>query len=54
MHWIPARTQGRIERILIQPGATVRPDTVLLDMSNEELERDVATAEMEVKAAEAD
>ncbi len=54
MYWIPARTQGRVERILVQPGAAVRPDTVLLEMSNEELERDVATAEMEVKAAEAD
>ncbi len=54
MYWIPARTQGRVERILVQPGAAVRPDTVLLEMSNEELERDVATAEMEVKATEAD
>lgn len=54
MYWIPARTQGRVERILVQPGAAVRMDTVLLEMSNEELERDVATAEMEVKAAEAD
>ncbi len=54
MYWIPARTQGRVERILVQPGAAVRPDTVLLEMSNEELERDVATAVMEVKATEAD
>lgn len=54
IYWIPARTQGRVERILVQPGAAVRPDTVLLEMSNEELERDVATAEMEVKATEAD
>ncbi|HEY7679830.1 MAG TPA: HlyD family efflux transporter periplasmic adaptor subunit [Terriglobia bacterium] len=54
MHWIPATTEGRVERILVQPGAVVRPDTVLLEMSNAELERDVATATMEVKAAEAD
>ncbi len=54
MHWIPATTEGRIERILVQPGAVVQPDTILLEMSNAELERDVATAEMEVKAAEAD
>ena len=54
MHWIPARTEGRVERILVQPGAIVGPDTVLLEMSNAELAGDVATAEMEVKAAEAE
>ncbi len=54
MHWIPATTEGRVERILVQPGAIVGPDTVLLEMSNAELARDVATAEMEVKAAEAE
>ncbi|MCZ6752649.1 MAG: RND transporter, partial [Acidobacteria bacterium] len=54
MHWIPATTEGRIELILVQPGAVVQPDTILLEMSNAELKRDVTTAEMEVKAAEAD
>lgn len=54
MHWIPATTEGRVERILAQPGAAVQPDTVLLEMSNPELERDAENAKMEVKAAEAD
>jgi HlyD family secretion protein len=54
MHWIPATTEGRVERILAHPGAVVQPETVLLEMSNPELERDVANAQMEVKAAEAD
>jgi HlyD family secretion protein len=51
---IPATTEGRIERILVRPGTVVTPDTILLEMINPELERDVATADMEVKAAEAD
>jgi HlyD family secretion protein len=54
MQWVPAVTQGRIERILARPGVQVGPDTVLLEMDNPELERDAATARMEVKAAEAD
>jgi HlyD family secretion protein len=54
MNWIPATTQGRVERILVQPGAVVRPDTVVLEMTNPELERDAASAEMDVKAAVAD
>jgi len=54
MHWIPASTDGRIEAILVRQGTTVQPDTILIEMSNAELERDVVTAQMEVKAAEAD
>ena len=53
-HWIPATTQGRVERILVQRGAVVQPETVLLEMSNAELAQDVASAEMDVRAAEAD
>src|SRR5690242_19954447 len=40
IQWIPAVNQGRVERILVHPGTAVRPDTVLLEMSNPELERD--------------
>lgn len=54
MQWIPATTEGRIQRIVVLPGAAVEPDTVLLEMSNAELARDVVTSEMDIKAAEAD
>jgi len=54
MQWIPATTDGRIQRIVVLPGAAVEPDTLLLEMSNAELERDVVTSEMDIKAAEAD
>jgi HlyD family secretion protein len=52
--WIPANTQGRVERILMRPGAMVRPDTVLLVLSNPELELQALDAEYQVKAAEAE
>jgi HlyD family secretion protein len=51
--WIPAVTQGRVERILMRPGAVVTPDTVLLVLSNPELELQALDAEYQVKAAEA-
>ena len=54
MYWIPATTEGRVERVLAQPGTSVQPETVLLELSNPELEREVVDAEMAVKAAEAD
>ena len=49
--WIPAVTAGRVERIHVLPGAEVEPDTVLLELSNPELELDAANAEWQFKAA---
>ena len=34
IRWIPAQTAGRVERILIRPGASVTPDTVVLELTN--------------------
>src|SRR5512139_178204 len=34
IRWIPAVTDGRVERILIYPGTPVTPDSVLLELSN--------------------
>jgi HlyD family secretion protein len=53
IQWIPAETQARVDRILILPGALVTPETVVLEMSNPDLELSVVDAEWQVKAAEA-
>ena len=34
IRWIPAATDGRVERIVVQPGTRVEADTVLLELSN--------------------
>ncbi len=54
IRWIPAATEGRVERILIKPGSAVKPDSVLLELSNPELENAADEAEWQLKAAEAD
>jgi HlyD family secretion protein len=54
IRWIPAQTDSRIDRILIHPGATVQPNSVILELSNPELQRDVLDAEYQLKAAQAD
>jgi HlyD family secretion protein len=54
IRWIPAQTDGRVERIVVRPGAVVQPDTVILELSNPELQRDVLDAEYQLKGAEAD
>src|SRR5256886_11816144 len=54
IHWIPAQTAARVDKIVIRPGHLVQPDTVILEMSNPELQRDVLDAEYTLKAAESD
>jgi HlyD family secretion protein len=51
--WIPAATDGRVERILVQPGTVVAPDTIVLELSNPELEMQALDAESQLRAAEA-
>jgi HlyD family secretion protein len=53
IRWIPARTQGRVEEIVRRPGAIVEPDTIILRLSNPELEQEVEDAQLKVQAAEA-
>jgi HlyD family secretion protein len=54
IRWIPALTDGRIERIVTLPGAVVEPDSVLLEMTNPELEVRAREAELALAAGEAD
>ena len=49
--WIPAPVQGRVERIYFDPGQPVKTDTVLLELSNPVLERDMLDAKWELDAA---
>ena len=42
---VSAATEGRVERLRVEPGALVQPDTVILEMSNPELQRDALDAE---------
>jgi HlyD family secretion protein len=51
--WIPAVTEGRIDKILVRPGTNVRPETVLVELSNPELQLAALSAEWQVKTAEA-
>ena len=50
--WITAVTEGRVERKLVEPGAQVFPDTILLELSNPRLEQETLNAEWDWKAAQ--
>ncbi len=46
IRWINTTTQGRVERILLRPGATVTPTSVILELSNPDLENSVRDAQL--------
>lgn len=53
IQFVQSETDGRVERILIKPGAQVMPDTVLMELSNAELKQLAFDAEFQVKIGEA-
>jgi len=51
IRWIPATTQGRVERIILRPGAQVKPDSVILELTNPTLEQQLQDGELKLAAA---
>ncbi len=51
--WIPASTQGQVEEIVLRPGAQVKPDSVILVLSNPTLEQAVLAARLDLQGARA-
>ena len=50
---IPAATDGRVERRYLLPGVPVKANTVILDLSNPELQQAALDAEYQLRGAEA-
>ncbi|HUG01664.1 MAG TPA: HlyD family efflux transporter periplasmic adaptor subunit [Longimicrobiales bacterium] len=51
---IPAVTAGRIERRHLQPGTEVTPETVILELSNADVQRELLEAERQLTSAQAE
>ena len=54
IRWIPANTEGRVEKIIVWPGTHVESDTVILELSSPEFEQSAHDAESKATAEEAD
>ena len=54
IRWIPANTEGRVEKINIWPGTRVEPDSVILELTSPEVEQAAHDAELQATAAEAE
>jgi len=53
IQFVQAETEGRVERIFLQPGTAVTADTVLMELSNPELQQAAFDADWRLKSAEA-
>ncbi|HYT67753.1 MAG TPA: efflux RND transporter periplasmic adaptor subunit [Vicinamibacterales bacterium] len=53
IRWINTQSSGRVERIILRPGAQVTPDTVILELTNPQLEQAVRDAELAFRSAQA-
>jgi HlyD family secretion protein len=51
--WIPSVTDGRVERIVLRPGAQVTADSVILELSNPQVEQDAGAARLALRSQEA-
>ncbi len=54
IRWIAAETSARVERILVKPGASVDAETILLELSNPEVEDQLLAAKAALTAAQSD
>jgi HlyD family secretion protein len=54
IRWIPAQTDSRVDRIVLRPGAIVKPDSIIVELSDPQLQRDALDAEYQLRGAEAD
>src|SRR5687768_8343749 len=53
IRWVNNQSSGRVDRIILRPGAQVTPDTVILELTNPQLEQAVRDAELGYQSAQA-
>ena len=54
IRWLAARTAGRVERIVLRPGAIVTPDSVIIELANPDVEQAALSAESQLGAAQSE
>lgn len=51
---IPAETDVRVDRIIVLPGMQVKPDTIVMELSNPQVTQAALSADLDLKSAEAE
>ena len=52
--WVTARTSGRVSRIVLRPGAIVKPEDVILVLDNPDVRQAAVDADSQLRGAEAE
>jgi HlyD family secretion protein len=54
VRWLAAATEGRVEQVMLRAGARVKPNTVILQLSNPDLDHQLVDGELATKKSEAE
>src|SRR5246500_6015220 len=54
IRWVAAQTDAHVDKVVLHPGAIVKADSIILELSDLQLQRDALDAEYQLRAAEAD
>jgi HlyD family secretion protein len=54
IRWIAAQTDSHVDRWVLRPGAIVKPDSIIMELSDPTLSQTALDAELQLKGAEAD
>ena len=54
IRWIPAQSAAQVDKILLRSGAQVHPDSIIMELSDPQLQSDAFTDEALYKQAQAD
>src|SRR5438445_4932514 len=53
IRWIPATTQGRVDKIILRPGTAGKADSIILELSNPQVDQELQDAELKLLSSEA-
>src|SRR5215510_10069298 len=53
IRWLPSQTDGRVERIILRSGAQMGPNSVILELSNPQVEQEALNAKLALTSAQA-
>jgi HlyD family secretion protein len=54
IRWITAQTDSRVDRWVLRPGAIVKPNSIIMELSDPILQQTALDSELQLKGAEAD
>jgi HlyD family secretion protein len=54
IRWIPAQTDAHVDKWVLRPPAVVKPDSIIMELSDPTVQKDAVDAEYQLKGAEAD